>query len=137
MTTTEFLAEVDGHLAPGGVFAVNLAAGLDEPFPRAIYRTLASRFATVYAFPVPGLANTVLFATHRPALGVDELAVRAAALDRRAAAAGTPFNPPLAELAREREAMDFNQDAVPLLSDRYAPVDRLINLGERRLPRAP
>ena len=64
MTTREFLDLVDRRLATGGVLVVNLAAGLDEPFPRAIYRTLAERFETVDAFPVPGLGNTVLFARH-------------------------------------------------------------------------
>ena len=134
MTTREFLAAVDARLTPGGVVVVNLAADLRQPFPRAIARTLASRFETLYAFPVPGLANTVLLATHRQRLGDDELVERAAALDRR-----FPFDPPLAELARRRLDLDLDPppygDEVPVLSDRFAPVDRLIHLGEREVPR--
>lgn len=132
MTTREFVATVDAHLAPGGVVAVNLAAGLDEPFPRAIYRTLGTRFETLYAFPVPGLANTVVFATHRPPLDPAELRRRAAALDRRA-----DFDPPLAELARRETEVRLDLSEVPVLSDRFAPVDRLIHLGSKNLPTPP
>lgn len=132
MTTREFVATVDAHLSPGGVVAVNLAAGLDEPFPRAIYRTLGSRFETLYAFPVPGLANTVVFATHRPPLEPARLRRRAAELDRRA-----DFDPPLAELARQETEVRLDLSRVPVLTDRYAPVDRLINLGSRNVPTPP
>jgi spermidine synthase len=131
MTTREFLAAVDGHLAAGGVFAVNLAAGLGEPFPRAIYRTLAERFETVDAFPVPGLSNTVLFASHGARPPAAELERRAAALDRRGG-----FRPPLADLARRRLPATVDVRGVPVLSDRFAPVDRLIHLDADDLPPA-
>jgi spermidine synthase len=129
MTTREFLATVDAHLAPGGVFVVNLAAGLREPFPRAIYRTLAERFETVDAFPVPGLSNTVLFARHGERPSTAALRRAAAELDRRG-----DFRPPLAELVRHRLPAAVDVSGVPVLSDRFAPVDRLIHLDAADLP---
>jgi len=129
MTTREFLALVDARLADGGVLVVNLAAGLGEPFPRAIYRTLAERFETVDAFPVPGLGNTVLFARHGPRPAAGELERLAADLDRRGG-----FRPSLAGLARRRLPAAVDVRGVPVLSDRFAPVDRLIHLDARDLP---
>ena len=131
MTTREFLAAVDGALAPGGVFLVNLAAGLEQPFPKAIYRTLVERFPNVDAFPVPGVANTLLVAHHGERMNREELLRRAEALDL--AAAGGAFDPPLARLAADR-LPPADTRGVPVLSDDFAPVDRLIHLSADDLP---
>lgn len=131
MTTREFLAAVDGALAPGGVFLVNLAAGLEQPFPKAIYRTLLEHFPTVEAFPVPGVSNTLLLAHHGRRLPREELLGRARALDR--AATGGAFDPPLKEVAGDR-LPPADTRGVPILSDRFAPVDRLIHLRAEDLP---
>lgn len=132
MATREFLESAAAHLAPGGVLAVNLAAGLDEPFPRAVYRTVHATFPTVYTVPVPGLANTMLFATTSPELSQEELVRRAERLDDRA-----PFDPTLADLVANRHTAEPDLAGVPVLSDRYAPVDRLIHLGDREFLTVP
>jgi spermidine synthase len=130
MSTVEFVDAVDRRLTPGGVLVVNLAASLEHPFPHAVVRTLASRFETLYAFRPPGKGNSVVFATHRPALDDAELAARAAELDRR-----HDFDPPLAGLAASRldlPPLDGSVD-VPILTDAYAPVDRLIHMHDREI----
>jgi hypothetical protein len=58
-----------------------------------------------------------------------QLARRAAALDRRG-----DFDPGIEELARRR-LPDADVRGVPVLSDGFAPVDRLIHLGDE-LPTA-
>ncbi len=131
LTTLEFLRTVEAHLAPGGVFALNLAAHLDAPFPRAIYRTLLAEFPTVYVFDAPGSGNRLLFATSAPALADAELAARARRLAPQA-----PLEPPLASLATLRLHRRLDLGATPVLTDAYAPVDRLIHLDRPDLPAA-
>jgi len=128
LTTREFLAEVERRLAPGGVFAVNLAADLHQPFPRAIHRTVAAVFPTVYAFTTP-TRNHLLFATREPPVPEAELGRRARALDAR-----TRFDPDLATLLDRRLDPPPPGDDVPVLTDAYAPVDRLIHLERSELP---
>jgi len=128
LTTREFLAEVDRRLAPDGVFAVNLAADLDQPFPRAIHRTVAAVFPTVYAFATP-TRNHLLFATREPPLPEAELRRRARALDAR-----TRFDPDLETLLARRLDPPAPAAGVPVLTDDYAPVDRLIHLESGDLP---
>ncbi len=124
LTTVEFLREVKAHLAPGGVFALNLAGSLDWPFPRAIYRTLRQEFPTTHVFQVRGASNLLLLATAEPSLVPDEtLLERARRLDRR-----WTFDPPLAVIARSRVAVDLDLSAVPLLTDAYAPVEHMVHL---------
>ena len=128
LTTREFLAGVERRLAPGGVFAVNLAADPESPFPRAIHRTVAAVFPTVYGFTTP-TRNHLLFATREPPVPEAELLRRARALDER-----TRFEPDLETLLARRLDPPPPADDVPLLTDAYAPVDRLIHLESGELP---
>lgn len=125
LTTVELVRLADSRLAPGGVFAVNLAAELDAPFPQAIARTVAAVFPTLDVFAVPGRANRLLFATHGPALSAAELAARAERLGPR------PLSPDLEQLAALRVEAAPDLTAAPVLTDAFAPVDRLIHLGAR------
>lgn len=128
LTTREFLAAAERRLAPDGVFAVNLAADLETPFPRAIHRTVASVFPTVYAFTTP-TRNHLLFATREPPVPDVELERRARALDAR-----SRFEPDLATLLTRRIDPSPPGAEVPVLTDAYAPVDRLIHLERSDLP---
>jgi spermidine synthase len=128
MTTVQFMREARSRLAPDGVLGVNLAAGLHDPFSRAMYRTIAESFPSVYVFPVPAAANFLVVASPEPRrLTREELMARGRRLDRR-----WRFDPPLAGLAAERMEIDLETLEVPVLTDEFAPVDRLIHLGGRR-----
>lgn len=125
LTTREFLVEVRRHLAPGGVFGLNLAGHLDHPFPRAIYRTVLAELDRVYAFRVPRSGNLLVLATDTgPLLSPDQLAARARQLDR-----DYGFELSLGELVRHQLRGELDLTDTPVLTDRFAPVDRLLHLG--------
>lgn len=127
LTTVQFLDEVKRHLTPDGIFMVNLAAGLEDPFSQAMYNTVRDRFQSVYVFPVRGASNVEVLATERPAVLPPQLAARARELEAR-----FPFDPTLSEMVATRFHGDFISRDIPLLSDEYAPVDRLIRLGQKK-----
>ena len=131
LTTVEFLDEVERHLAPRGVFALNLAAGLRDPFSQAMYRTVSDRFGAVYVFQVRGALNVLVVAAREPdVLSTAELIRRGRQLDRT-----LRFDPSLATLASWRSPVALETSKIPLLRDEFAPVDRLIRLGVgARLP---
>lgn len=124
LTTVELVRLAESRLAPGGVFAVNLAAELDAPFPAAIARTVAAVFPTLEVFPVPDRANRLLFATRRPPATDAELLARAEELGPRPG-----LDPSLVELARLRTDDPPDLSGARVLTDAFAPVDRLIHLG--------
>ena len=127
LTTVQFLDEVKGHLTPDGVFMLNLAAGLGDPFSQAMYNTVRDRFQSAYLFRVRGAANVVVLATGRPLVSPQQLAAQARALDAR-----FRFAPTLTEIVGTRFQGEFVSRDTPLLSDEYAPVDRLIRLGQQK-----
>ena len=131
LTTVEFLDEIEHHLAPRGVFALNLAAGLRDPFSQAMYRTVSDRFGAVYVFQVRGALNVLVVAAREPdVLSTAELIRRGRQLDRT-----LRFDPSLATLASWRSPVALETSKIPLLRDEFAPVDRLIRLGVgARLP---
>ena len=135
LTTVQFLDEVKRHLAPGGVFSLNLANGLSDAFSQAMYRTVRERFGTVYVFPVRrGAPNVLIVATPEVnTLATAELVRRGRELDAR-----MRFDPPLAKLAASRSEVALDVAEIPVLTDELAPVDRLIRLGSQaRVPRVP
>lgn len=126
LTTTQFLEEVKRHLAPGGAFALNLAAGLSDPFSQAMYRTVRDRFDAVYLFPVRHAFNALVVAAPDAApLSNADLLARGRELDR-----GQRFDPPLATLASWRGEVALDTAKIPILTDEFAPTDRLIRLGQ-------
>lgn len=124
LTTVQFLEEVRRHLAPHGVFGLNLAAGLSDPFSRAMYRTVRDRFATTYVVDVRGASNVLVLATDDDRLSFSELAERGKKLG-----ASLAFDPPLERLAHAFAETNFDPATAQLLTDEFAPVDRLIQLG--------
>jgi spermidine synthase len=127
LTTVQFLDEVKRHLAPDGVFMLNLAAGLGDPFSQAMYNTVRDRFQSVYLFRVRGAANVLVLAAERPMLQPPQLAARARELDAR-----FKLDPKMSEMVAGRFQREFVSWKTPLLTDEYAPVDRLIRLGQEQ-----
>jgi len=129
LTTVEFLDEVKRHLNPGGVFGLNLAAGLLEPFPQAILRTLAARFETVFAFAVRGSSNLyILAADTRITLPRIEMIQRGQELDP-----SFHLEPSLAHIAASRLEIALDPEVAVLLTDRFAPANHLVAIGSKTL----
>lgn len=125
LTTVEFLDEVKRHLNPGGAFALNLAGGLGDPFSQSMYRTVRERFDSAYLFRVPLAFNALVVASENAdTLSRDDLLKRGRDLDRT-----LRFDPTLATLATWRTEVALDTAKVQVLSDQFAPVDRLIRLG--------
>lgn len=115
LTTREFYADLDRHLAPGGVVVVNVGRDRDAfAVVDAISQTLQSVFAHLQGVDLPNGANTILVAAqHAPA--------------RAAGLAGTPLPEPmqqrLSSLPPARPRL-VPADA-PVLTDNLAPVELL------------
>ncbi len=129
LTTVEFLDEVKRHLNPGGVVGLNLAAGLQEPFPRAILNTLSNRFETVFAFAVRGSTNLYILAIDaKITLPKTDMIRTGEELDRR-----LELQPSLATIARSRLEIVLDPRTAVLLTDRFAPANHLIAIGSKSL----
>ncbi|MCR4294373.1 MAG: fused MFS/spermidine synthase, partial [Elusimicrobia bacterium] len=125
--TTEAFERVRDSLAPEGVYAINIVSAMtgtdDRPW-KAVYRTLAAVFPHVRAFiasePNDGLANVLLFASTGPLQ------------------AGPPASPARTSrevalmLSRELHPAPGDLEAVPVLTDDYAPLDALMAGTARR-----
>ena len=131
LATKEFLELVRDHLAPGGIVVSNIIGameGSNSTLFRALYKTYASVFPGLYAFPTAfGLARNptetrtiILISTSRAGMRSDEILAGA----KRLRAEGR------VRLPIDRYAQDYYNrrvatDDVPLLTDDYAPVDIL------------
>ena len=132
LTTAEFFDLVRQRLEPGGVLGINLAAPMDAPFVRAIYRTVADRFGDALIFAVRGTTNTLVLASKEPVLMPREQMIeRARELDAR-----WRFDPTLAEIAAGRREMSLDEGEGLLLTDAYAPANYLVLLGRAEVPGA-
>ena len=126
LTTTEFMGEVGRHLTADGVFALNLAAGLDDEFSRAIFSTVRRSFPAARAFYARGASNVWVIAGPGARGYLPDLQARARELDRR-----WKFEPPLhALLALEVPTAELPMGEV--LRDEFAPVEHLIPVGKMR-----
>ena len=129
LTTVEFLDEVKRHLNPGGVFGLNLAAGLEQPFPQAILYTLTDRFETVFAFAVRGSSNLFILAIDsRVTLPKAEMIQLGAELHRR-----FDLDPSLEHIASSRLEIALDPEVAVLLTDRFAPANHLIAVSSKSL----
>ena len=126
LTTTEFMSEVGRHLTADGVFALNLAAGLDDDFSRAIFSTVRRSFPAARAFHARGASNVWVIAGPGAVGYLPDLQARARELDAR-----WKFEPPLhALLALEVPTAELPMGEV--LRDEFAPVEHLIPVGKMR-----
>lgn len=131
LATREFFTEVKARLTPDGVLGSNVigaVAGPGSALFRAIYRTVASVFPTVYVFPVdwgPGgnpnaLRNIILVATTRSRLSAAEFAEAAAGARRFGMSASAH------EATRSLYDAPVLTSDVPIITDDFAPVETLL-----------
>ena len=125
LTTREFFALARRHLAPGGTLALNLAAGIGDPFSRSLLHTLRRSFRTTLVFGVRGTGNVLVLGTRESSLDRGELAARAQAIAEPEIAAD------LAEIARRLVYWEYEARDVIELRDDFAPAEHLVTLGER------
>ncbi len=124
LATKEFFEQLNERLTADGALVYNVATHrLGNRMVRSIARTLQAVFPSVYAWEVPANSNTVFVALRRRHVRTrEELVARA----RQLVETGRV---PLAEfpdrVARLRTQWYRADDAV-LLTDQFAPVDRLM-----------
>jgi hypothetical protein len=91
-----------------------------------MYRTVRDRFDAVYLFPVRHALNALVVASpDGAALSNADLLARGRELDRT-----QRFDPSLATLATWRGEVALDTATIPILTDEFAPTDRLIRLGQ-------
>ena len=130
LTTAEFFDLARRRLNPNGVLGVNLAAGMDAPFVRAMIRTIADRFGDALAFGVHGSNNTLVLASTRATLMPrKQMIERGRELDLR-----WEFDPSLETLAASRREVTLDAENSLLLTDAYAPANHLVLLGRAAAP---
>ena len=133
LATREFFVAARAHLVPGGVLGSNVIGALAGPRSglfRAIYKTMASVFPTVYVFPVDwgrfegpaALRNIILVAADQPRSPRGALL---AAASRVRTVPGVTL-PRFDEAARDLYDGPIETRDVPVLSDDFAPVETLI-----------
>jgi spermidine synthase len=126
LTTQELMEQVRGHLATGGVFAMNLAGGLDDPFSRSIHATVQRTLGAARVFRLRGASGVLLVAGPGASGYLPDLQARAHELDRRFS-----FSPTLTQmLALERGGPEISDGIV--LRDAFAPVEHLVPVGTMR-----
>jgi spermidine synthase len=133
LTTIEFMRVLQRRLNPGGVAIFNVIgslSGRNSQLVRSEIKTIQRVFRSCAFFPIlhPGeepddysstaVRNVMLVASEAP--------LPAAEVRKRAAALKNPRLPYLSRLAAAYDGRSLPTGDVPLLSDDYAPVDRLI-----------
>lgn len=133
LATREFFETVKSRLRPSGVLASNVIGALAGPrsaFFRAVYKTFAAVFRTVYVFPVDwaryddpeSVRNIIIIGTDQPALTPEQFAQAAAS-----AAASLPVTlDGFVRAAADFYARPISTSGVPVLTDDFAPVELLI-----------
>jgi spermidine synthase len=133
VTTVEFMQAVKKRLTPGGVAIFNIIGSLKgskSQLVRSEYKTIRQAFRSCAVFPIleaeerPGdysptmVRNVMLVATEQP-LAPDEVR-------RRAAAVKNSRLPHFPRMVAAFKDQSLPTGDVPLLTDDFAPVDRLI-----------
>ncbi len=133
VTTVEFMRLVKQRLAPGGVAIFNMIGsmtGRNSQLVRSEYKTILAAFRSCAVFPIleegeqprgfspTEVRNVLLVASDAP--------LAPAEVRRRAAAVKNSRLPHLHEIAAAFDGRPLPTADVPLLSDDFAPVDRLI-----------
>ncbi|KAB2963009.1 MAG: hypothetical protein F9K16_07685 [Thermoanaerobaculia bacterium] len=134
LATREFFALLSERLSPEGIVEINIASHITQPFARAILRTVVAVFPEVDVFSLPDSGNFLIVASRSPLPPDSELEESGRQLDRRLGAARS-----YQRVARSRWTGEVDLSTSPILTDAFAPVDSLLDLGTRdaRLPGIP
>jgi spermidine synthase len=133
LATTEFFKQVDKVMNPGGVVAYNIISSVEGPDSklfRGIYRTSGEVWRTRWTFPLglgqeqnpTAIRNVILLATNAT---VDEATLRKRVTER---VGGLVRVPKFQGFCDDLYTASIPTTDVPVLTDRYAPVDSLIPL---------
>ncbi|MDH3402339.1 MAG: fused MFS/spermidine synthase [Acidobacteriota bacterium] len=125
LTTREFFALAAAHLEPGGVLAVNLAAGLEDPFSRSLLHTVRRAFRSTVVIGVRGAGNVLVLASAGGPSLPEAIRRRATEID------DSGLRIRLAEIAGDVLQWDYETADLVELSDDYAPAEHLVVLGNR------
>ncbi|MBC8204335.1 MAG: fused MFS/spermidine synthase [FCB group bacterium] len=123
LTTKEFLTEIKEDLSPGGVVAANLWSS-DYDLYRAIIKTYGEVFPYLYKFRVWGKNNIVLVAGEEK-FDKKEIIHRAGLLQE-----ALKFDYDFVFAASQLDMNEVELTGVPVLTDDYAPVDKLQHMGK-------
>jgi len=122
LTTREFLEEVKSKLTPQGLLAYNSPRRIGTPLAESLYKTIAAVFPEVYIFETHDYLSSLIIAAVTPRkLSREDLLARG----KTAVERGTVPHL-LDRLETLRPLPPVDSLAAPLLTDDYAPVDRLI-----------
>ena len=125
LATKEFFELADKKLNPEGVIGFNVIGTLTGPnnqTTRAIYKTLAYRFGTVYYIPAISSMNVVLFGLKTERYpSVQDLLKRA----MEKAKTQSEVVPEYLAMVGRVQTVVLPTDDVPLLTDEYAPIETL------------
>ena len=127
LTSREFFEEIKLRLTPAGILAYNSPHGFGNAFTDALYKTIAAVFPERFVFDTKH-SNVLIMAAVTPRqLSRAALLARGKAAAERGALTYPSLLPRLEHLenAPAPDAID-----APLLTDDYAPVDRLLR-GKR------
>ncbi|MDH3745356.1 MAG: fused MFS/spermidine synthase [Acidobacteriota bacterium] len=131
LTTVEFIREVKTKLSSRGVFGFNVASGVESPFTRALYRTIAEEFTLVMPFEVKGAGNELILATSQESwIPAEKLIEIGRSLDER-----WSFDPTIEQVARQWRPLDLDLLEIPILTDEHAPVEHLVLLSSSVPPK--
>ncbi len=133
LTTKEFFAVTNQKLAPNGVVVMNIIGAVTGPggkITRSVVKTLRGIFSQVYIFAVrrpdnaslDTIQNVILVATREnQRLDIREIVKRAGGLS------ATLFPRALNDIAVAYVDGKIIDDDVPILTDDYAPTDKLLH----------
>ncbi len=125
MTTREFFASASRRLTEGGTLAVNLAAGLHDPFSRSLLHTLRRSFRTTLVVAVRGAGNVLVLATAREQPSRDALEARAGTFSGRGLVV------PMTDIAAGLTDWQYDEGETIELRDAFAPAEHLIAVGDQ------
>lgn len=126
LATREFFALLADRLSPDGIVEINIASHITHPFARAILRTVAAVYPEVAVFALPDSGNFLIVASQLQLPADSELEAAGMRLDRET---GGPRTYQRVARSRWTEAVDLTNS--PILSDAFAPIDALLDLGAR------
>jgi len=125
LLTKEYFLLLDQHLKPNGIIISNILTSLvgdTSDLFRAIYKTMAEVYPTIYVYPtinMPSIRNTIIVAVNENLLyNQPQFSNLLEEND---------VNGYLKGLFLQENKLEIKTDDVPILTDQFSPVERLLN----------